>query len=97
MPGVTLRRPGIPVGPGAWDWAYLWVPRRFHRDRTMQSRLQNSACAQCRVLTGPRRESDSSIELATLARARAGGSRPPLKVSQCSGQEAGGQLAAPCV
>eukprot|EP01043_Picozoa_sp_COSAG02_P063128 COSAG02_NODE_8872_length_2415_cov_22.702504_4_plen_100_part_01 len=26
MPGVTLRRPGIPVGPGAWDWAYLWVP-----------------------------------------------------------------------
>eukprot|EP01043_Picozoa_sp_COSAG02_P001920 COSAG02_NODE_42_length_46522_cov_109.704478_33_plen_86_part_00 len=22
MPGVTLRRPGIPVGPGAWDWAH---------------------------------------------------------------------------
>jgi hypothetical protein len=26
MPCVTLRRPGIPVGPGAWDRAYLWVP-----------------------------------------------------------------------
>ena len=25
MPGVTLRRPDIPVGPGAWDWAYLWA------------------------------------------------------------------------
>ncbi len=21
-----LLRLGIPVGPGAWDWAYLWVP-----------------------------------------------------------------------
>ena len=25
MPGVTLRRPGIRVGPGACGWAYLWV------------------------------------------------------------------------
>eukprot|EP01043_Picozoa_sp_COSAG02_P009216 COSAG02_NODE_309_length_25051_cov_5.385460_9_plen_43_part_00 len=30
MPGVTLRRPGIPVGPGAWDRAYLWVPALGH-------------------------------------------------------------------
>ena len=30
MPGVTLRRPGIPVGPGAWDRAYLWVSALGH-------------------------------------------------------------------
>ena len=30
MPGVTLRRPGIPVGPGAWDRAHLWVPALGH-------------------------------------------------------------------
>ncbi len=31
MPGVTLRRPGIPVGPGAWDRAYLWAPGAWDR------------------------------------------------------------------
>jgi hypothetical protein len=30
MPGVTLRRPGIPVGPGACGPAYLWVPALGH-------------------------------------------------------------------
>eukprot|EP01043_Picozoa_sp_COSAG02_P001194 COSAG02_NODE_24_length_52386_cov_726.042898_13_plen_152_part_00 len=31
MPGVTLRRPGIPVSPGAWDRAYLWAPGAWDR------------------------------------------------------------------
>jgi hypothetical protein len=31
VPGVTLRRPGIPVGPGAWDRAYLWAPGAWDR------------------------------------------------------------------
>eukprot|EP01043_Picozoa_sp_COSAG02_P040092 COSAG02_NODE_3216_length_7160_cov_11.806260_4_plen_150_part_00 len=31
MPGVTLRRPGIRVGPGAWDRVYLWAPGAWDR------------------------------------------------------------------
>eukprot|EP01043_Picozoa_sp_COSAG02_P055229 COSAG02_NODE_6373_length_3616_cov_7.980665_2_plen_97_part_00 len=30
MTGESNTCPGIPVGPGAWDWAYLWVVALGH-------------------------------------------------------------------
>eukprot|EP01043_Picozoa_sp_COSAG02_P034126 COSAG02_NODE_2369_length_9049_cov_37.484358_4_plen_61_part_00 len=59
MPGVSLRRPGMPVGPGAWDWAYLWVLALVRGDNGHKGRMpvisggefRARPVVQCRLMT----------------------------------------------